>query len=213
MEGRLILTSGGYLDGQRGEELDSLIESVSSGKRVLFVDNATTTGSNVKGVINIVGNFEKLGCNVDVITLTQSNLDCICNYDVVYITGGDCMPLIYMANNTDFNDVICKYLSNGGVVIGESAGSIIFCEDLEYYYNIKRGTKPKYDVILPTYKGVGLINECLYPHFDKDKNKEKILQYFENHKELIPHLFSDGEWIEINMLDRNKTTSVLTKKH
>ena len=95
MEGRLILTSGGYLDGQRGEELDSLIESVSSGKRVLFVDNATTTGSNVKGVINIVENFEKLGCNVDVITLTQSNLDCICNYDVVYITGGDCMPLIY----------------------------------------------------------------------------------------------------------------------
>ncbi len=212
MDGRLILTSGGYLDGQRGEELDALIKDVASLKKVLFVDNATTTGSNVKGVSNIVENFKNLGCEVDVITLEQQNIDCIFNFDVIYITGGDCMPLITLANTTDFNDRICEYLNNGGVVIGESAGSIIFCEDLEYYYEIKRGTKPKYDVILPTYKGVGLIDECIYPHFSKDKNKQKVLDYFENHKELKPLLMSDGEWVEINTLNRNKITSVLTRR-
>ena len=29
MKGRLILTSGGYMDGQRGEELDNLIEFIN----------------------------------------------------------------------------------------------------------------------------------------------------------------------------------------
>lgn len=180
MKGRLILTSGGYLDGQRGEELDSLIEEVSSNKKVLFVDNATITGSNTKAYSNISENFSKIGCEIDVLTLDQSNLDKIFEYDVIYVTGGDCAPLIELANTTDFNDAIFDYLKNGGIVIGESAGSLIFCKDLKYYYDVKKGTKPKYDVELETYKGVGIIDECLYPHWNKDKRKEIVENYFKN---------------------------------
>jgi dipeptidase E len=211
VKGRLLLTSGGYMDGQRGDALDKLIEELAGGKSVLFVDNATTTGSNQKAYANVSFNFNKLGCNVDVITLDASNLEKIFEYDVIYITGGDCAPLIELVNSSDFNEQIFEFLKNGGVVIGESAGSLIFCEDLKYYYDVKKGTKPKYDVVLDSYKGVGVISECLYPHWDKDKRKEIVESYFEN-SDLVFTPLCDGEWIEVdlNKLENNKN-SVLTK--
>lgn len=191
----LLLTSGGYIDGQRGDKLDKIIERLSKNKKVLIIDNATLTGSNVKGVPVLVNNFKKIASTVDVISLDKHNLSQIKNYDVIYITGGDLTPLIELANQTKFRDAILSYWENGGIVIGESAGSIIFADDIKYCYDVKRGTKPKYDVVLPTYKGLGISSLNIYPHWDKtsEEQKAKVLEY---EKATGIHItkMADGEW-------------------
>lgn len=180
--GKLILTSGGYLDGQRGPECDAIIEKYSRGKKILIADNATLTGSNTKGIPVLVNNFAKIGNDVEVLSLNKDNLHRIFEFDVVYITGGDCTPLIELANNTDAKNVFKTYLQSGKTVIGESAGSIIFGKDLKFYYDIKKGTKPKYDVELPTYKGFGFVDINFYPHWNKasDETKLKVADYEQN---------------------------------
>lgn len=122
-KGTLYLTSGGFLDGQRGPHCDKIIIEACANKKVMFVDNATLTGSNVKGIANILGNFNSINSQTKQITLTKNNLQEIYNYDALYITGGDCTPLIELANSSDLKNVFLNYLKQGGIIIGESAGS------------------------------------------------------------------------------------------
>lgn len=201
--GKIIVTSGGYLDGQRGENLDSLISDTCKGKKVLILSNATITGSNVKGVPNIKTNFEKLGCVVDVVCLTDDNVEQIHECDVVYITGGDMAPLGEMVTPKTKENLL-KFLSNGGTVIGESAGSIILGEDFKWYYDVKKGTKPKYDIELPSYKGFGLVSFNIYPHWNKAKEdqKSRVREYSKEHNIDIIEML-DGEWIEEIFLNNN----------
>lgn len=201
--GKLIITSGGYLDGQHGEELDKRIEELSSKKKVLIVTNATSTGSNVKGIPIIKKNFEQVADVVDLILISEDNINQIKNYDVVYFTGGDMAPLGEIVTER-IKDAIINFLSNNGVIIGESAGSIIFGEDFKWYYDVKRETKPKYDIELPSYKGFGLIEENIYPHFNKANEEQRVkIEDYENHNNVTISKMNDGEWFEEIFLNNN----------
>ncbi len=198
--GNLILTSGGYLDGQRSEKCDSVIENVCSNKKVLVVNNATLTGSNLNGLSVILNNFKNITPNVTQISLNNNNLSTINNFDVIYITGGDLAPLIKLVESSSLKKAIISYLKNGGCVIGESAGSMIFGKDLKWIYNIKRGTKPKYDVNLVTYKGLGLVDINFYPHWNKatDDIKERVSSYEISNNITITRV-KDGDYLEFNV--------------
>lgn len=195
--GKLILTSGGYIDGQRGERCDAIIESFSKNKSVLIVDNATTTGSNVKGLPILRSNFSKIAKSVEQLTLTADNLDKINNYDVLYVTGGDLGPFIELIATSDLRNAFLRYLERGGVIIGESAGSMIFGCDLKWAYDIKKGTKPKYDIVMPTHKGLGIVDINIFPHWNKASidMQEKVAQYEEQNGIKVTRL-CDGEFIE-----------------
>lgn len=197
-KGLLLLTSGGYVDNQRSKKCDEIIEKLSTNKKVLLVNNATTTGSNLKAIDNLIKNFSNINSKVNNTTLTLENLQTIKDYDVIYFTGGDIAPLINLANNTNIKEIIKEYLNNGGIIIGESAGSIIFSEDCKWCYDVKKGTKPKYNISLPTYEGLGFTNINIYPHFNKVtlEQKEILKEYqLKNNIKITP--LKDGEYIEI----------------
>ena len=206
--GRLILTSGGYLDGQRTEECDNIIRTVARDGKVLVVDNGSLTGSNKNGAEGVKKNFVADGNDVEIVTLTENNIDCIKGASLLYFIGGDNAPLIALAQSEKVREKLLEFLLNGGCIVGESSGSIIFGEDSKYYYDIKRGTKPKWDVVLPTYNGFGFCDKQIYPHYNKasDDQKQKINDYEKEHNTTIDRL-ADGEWIEVdvrNLLVRNR---------
>ena len=196
LKGKLYLTSGGFLDGQRGEKSDKIIIDSCKNKKVLFVDNATLTGSNVAGIQNIITNLQKLNAKVKQISLSSENLKEIFKYNVVYITGGDFKPLIELANSSEIKKYFYQYLKQGKIIIGESAGSVIFGKDLKWLYDIKNGTKPKYDVILPTYKGLGLVDINFIPHWNKASVDliNKTLNYEKDNNLKITRV-CDGEFL------------------
>ena len=123
----------------------------------------------------------------------------------MYFTGGDMAPLGELVTEK-VKDCLTHFLSNGGVIVGESAGSIIFGEDFKWYYDVKKGTKPKYDIKLPSYKGFGFIEENIYPHYNKasEQQKTKIEEYEKQTNTSITRM-SDGEWFEETFLNNNIT--------
>ena len=51
-------------------------------------------------------------------------------YDVVYLCGGNTAYLLERINVTGFNATLMEYIRANGMVIGVSAGSILFCNNL-----------------------------------------------------------------------------------
>lgn len=197
-EGKIYLTSGGYTDGRRSERLDGIIEYNATQSNVLIIDNATTTQSNEKGLESVVFNFNQIAKKVDVITLNESNCKDIFNYDVIYIISGDVYPLIELAKSKDVKNALYTFVKNGGVIFSDGLGSTIFGKDLKWYYNIKQGTKPRYDVSLESYKGFGFVDINFYPHWDKTSAeiKEKALSYAKDMGKWL-NVVNDGEFIEV----------------
>lgn len=52
-------------------------------------------------------------------------------FDVIYICGGNTEYLLDRINEDGFNKKIAEFISDGGVLVGVSAGSIIFANNLE----------------------------------------------------------------------------------
>ena len=75
-------------------------------------------------------------------------------------------------------------------------------ENCKWVYDIKKGTKSKYDKVFKTYKGLGLTNLRIYPHYDEadEKLKEKIDKYEKEKNTQITRL-NNGEFI---VLEYNK---------
>ncbi len=58
----------------------------------------------------------------------DNNIDDL--YDVVYICGGDPNYLMKRINECGFNQKLLAYINQGGIVVGVSAGSMIFANDM-----------------------------------------------------------------------------------
>ena len=195
--GKLILTSCGLIDISNVQYLKMLYKNVYD-KKVLFVDNATLTGSNTQNKAIILQNLKNLHAKTTVLTMTSLNYTEIKNYNVVYFTGGDVTPLLELAQSCNLKEALISYIKGGGIVIGESAGSIFMARDTRWCYDVKRGTKPKYDVELESYKGVGLTDLNIYPHWNKVGEEQKVkaeLYEIDNNVRIIR--LEDGQWLEI----------------
>lgn len=203
-KGKLFLSSNGYRKNPENEEFNSILASCTQkGVNALFVSNATTLGHNQLNTPIIMKFMEDNGALVREIILTKENINMIKEFDIVYFTGGDIEPLLELANNTNFSSILIEYLSNGGVVFAESAGSMIFTENLENPWKIRRminENKGKYAEDLESYKGFGLVDTTIYPHWNllTNEQKEKVNQFAEVYKIQITAL-NDGNFVKYNI--------------
>ena len=202
-EFNIVLTSSGFNDINNfvSEEIKSLFRQIAFNKKVMILANAAPKGTgNYIARDNVRDNFMGVGANkVDIIDIDDNNMDTMLDYDVIYGLGGDPTYLIELNRNPRFKETLIKFLENG-IYIGESAGSMILCDDLKWAYIVKRGTKPKYDVELETYKGLGLTEYKIFPHWNKVEQsvKQKTLDY-ENETGIKFTKLNDGEFITIKL--------------
>ncbi len=197
MKTKIIVTSSGFntINNYVSEENIKLFKKISNNKKVMIISNAAPEGTgNFKARENVKENFINAGAiHVDIIDLNNSNLDLILDYNIIYILGGNTTPLIELNNNPKLKANLMKFLE-GGIIIGESAGSIFLQKNAKYYYDIKKGTKPKYDIELDTYECLGLIDLFIYPHFQKanETMQNRINEYEKEHNVKITRL-KDGD--------------------
>ena len=195
----ILITSGGFntINNYVSDDNIELFKRITNGKKVLIVANAAPEGSgNYVARENVKENFLNVGATqVDIVDLNNDNIKIMIEYDIIYGLGGNITRLIELNNTTSFKETLIKFLEKG-IYIGESAGSMILAKDVKYIYDIKRGTKPKYDVVLDSYAGLGLIDIYIYPHFQKADEimRFKTSEYEANNKIKITRL-NDGEII------------------
>lgn len=193
----IILTSNGFHNtSKRSKEIDEMFKKVAKGKRVAIILNATKSGSNTQNIEDVKDNFEKIEAEVvNKITINKDNACEIFKYDVIYTMGGDIRILLEDFSECNFELYLEKFLEKG-VYIGESAGAMVLCNNLEWVWKIKQGTKPKYNILPRTFEGLNLIKQKIYPHYNRAsiEQKIKIDKYEKAHNVKITKL-NDGEFI------------------
>lgn len=197
----ILVTSSGFNDINNfvSDEMKKLYKNISKDKKVMILSNAAPEGTgNFIARKNVKENFLSIGAKkTDIIDLDNNNLMTMLEYDIIYVLGGNPTYLIELNKNIKFKEVLLKFLEKG-IYIGESAGSMILSDDLKWVYTVKKGTKSKYNIELDTYKGLGIINFNIFPHWNRVDEKliEKTINYEKENNIKITKL-NDGEYINI----------------
>ena len=180
---KLILCGGGYGD-QNKISYELLNEIIDNSKPILYIPLAMDekdhpydgclewiTGElsnlDIKG-IKMVRTFEEL---------YSKNYN---DYSALYIGGGNTYKLLKGLKESKSFDKIKEYLENDGIVLGASAGSVIFSKDIE----VIKPMDPN-DVNLKDKKGFNILdNVSIFPHYinykkryTEEENKQRIEKY------------------------------------
>lgn len=131
---RVMLTSCGLETEQLKEHFLRMLGKEPADTKALFIPTAAIDADAIEVLPKCMNDLLKCGIpkeNVRVFDLHQNMLnDELKAYDVVYLTGGRTSYLLDRINDTGFRDTLLTYIWNNGFVIGVSAGSIIFANNL-----------------------------------------------------------------------------------
>ena len=132
---RLILSSAGLenqvLQSQFLRLLNKKVEEVHP----LFIPTAAIDPGAIAVLPKCMNDLLKCGIpegNITVFDLHRNmSLEELRQYDLVYLTGGRTSYLLLRINDTGFRKSLLGYIRENGLVLGVSAGSIIFANNLE----------------------------------------------------------------------------------
>lgn len=202
---RFVLIGGGE-NGRKGtkyetEKIDKEIVGLIPNnveKNLLFLAHGNDYEKEYYEVIK--RNFEKLGCQCDILykndlkdlSISKRKLDWS---NIVYIGGGNTLKMMNAWRRYDFNKVLIDAKNSEKVFCGISAGAIAFCQ-----YGVSDSRKTlRYDKYIKL-RGLDFFNILFCPHFD-EKN-----DYIEN----IDKIMKDSK---LSMLALEKGTAVIIDKN
>lgn len=130
----VILTSCG-LDTQRiADAFTEMLPKPPSEIKAMFIPTAAIFPDAIDVLPKCLNDLRSCGIkdeNISVYDLHNEFGQPIKDiYDVVYLCGGDTKYLLKRINEQGFNQKLLDFISSGGIVVGVSAGSIIFANNL-----------------------------------------------------------------------------------
>ena len=98
---------------------------VLKNKNVAIIPNAKLVSEDRTNSNVAKKEFTKNGITAKIIDLDKQNLN-IEKYDALYFSGGEPKNLMDSIIKTNNYEIIKKFIDNGGIIIGQSAGAMIF---------------------------------------------------------------------------------------
>lgn len=179
---RVLLTSAGLETEKIKARFMNMLGKAASEVKALFIPTAAIDADAVEVLPKCMNDLLKCGIqsrNICVFDLhTGMDIAELRKYDVVYFCGGNTAYLIERVNDTGFSKDIMAYIEENGMVIGVSAGSLLFS-------NHRAGSlgllNTGLDVHCPDGETVGKVK---YPLKDRIR--------LTNTRALVIHEFPDG---------------------
>ena len=106
----------------------------------------------------------------------ESKLDDLLSADLIHIGGGNTFLLRYLLKKRGLIPKLRQFVENGGVLIGNSAGSIVMCEDIQI-----ANIADKNITGIKEYDSIGLVDFYFKPHF---QNYYNDIGFFELYSEI-----------------------------
>lgn len=132
---RVLLTSAGLETEEIKECFEDMAGKDMSLVKALFIPTAAIDADAIEVLPKCMNDLLKCGIldkNIKVYDLhTGMELEELQQYDVVYLCGGSTHYLLERINATGFCQSLMEYINGDGLVIGVSAGSLIFSNNLE----------------------------------------------------------------------------------
>jgi len=133
---KVLLTSTGFDNENIKNKFLSLLEKEVADVKILFIITAANNPDSVRILSACLDDLTK--CNIQDKNITVYDMHKalsekeINKYDAIYVCGGTTSYLSERMNEISFQDVLSKYLENGGIYIGVSAGSKVFSSGTQY---------------------------------------------------------------------------------
>ena len=131
---RLLLSSAGLENETIQSFFMSLVGKDMAQVRALFIPTAAINPGAIAVLPKCMNDLLKCGIpeeNITVFDLHQNmGLEELKKYDLVYLTSGSTAYLLERINETGFRESLLGYIRDDGLVLGVSAGSIIFADNL-----------------------------------------------------------------------------------
>jgi dipeptidase E len=121
---------------------------------------------------------------------TDEMLSALPSYAAIYLSGGNTFTFMDMARKRGLQAILEQYLTNGGMLIGASAGSIMCTPSIEL---AKFGDEN--EVGMTDFSGFGFVDFEFHPHFTGDQ-RERIEEYQRTHGREI-YTCKDGAGLHI----------------
>lgn len=129
----IILTSAGFDNRKIQDKFLELVNVPSEKIKVVFIPTAAIT-ERQKSIIPLCKN-DLLNAGILESNIYTYNLDSIinvkeiCKFDAIYVCGGSTQHLLNKMIEAKFHIPLEKFLNNGGVYVGVSAGSIVLTKN------------------------------------------------------------------------------------
>ena len=131
---RVLLTSAGLETEEIKDYFVKMLGKTVSEVKALFIPTAAIDAGAIEVLPKCMNDLLKCGIpdkNIKVFDLhTGMETAELQKYDVVYLCGGDTAYLLERVNATGFSTTLMEYIKQDGMVIGVSAGSLLFSNNL-----------------------------------------------------------------------------------
>jgi dipeptidase E len=197
----LILTSNGISSENLFFKVKQLINK--GAKIAALITTASTfheqKDRNIQRHTEIM---ERLGLTVELFDLAEQSPTLLEKYDLIYLMGGNTFYLLDIMRKTNCKELFTKYIKDK-VVIGASAGSIVFGSTIGFIYELEPEANDL--VKLTDFTGLCLTNTHIFPHVsiltkEFDRCLER-LNDFEKSNKIKLTLIEDGQAVFINEKD------------
>lgn len=156
---RVLLTSAGLETEEIQAYFMDMVSKETDVVKALFIPIAAIDAEAIAVLPKCMNDLLKCGIkneNIEVYDLHSGmGMEELRQYDIVYLCGGKTQYLLRRINETGFGKSLLEYIHEDGVVIGVSAGSLIFANNLP--------------------ENLGLINTKLHVHCAEGEKKGKVL--------------------------------------
>lgn len=128
---RLILCGGG--DGKQVKESYELFAREVNGGKVLYIPLAWNNGNMETCIEWFKGEMLPYGVTdiEDVLDAKEITKDKLSKYSGIFIGGGNTFKLLKMLKETEAFNNLNEFLDNGGIIMGGSAGALIFGKSID----------------------------------------------------------------------------------
>ncbi len=130
---KVLLTSAGLETEEIQEYFMGLLSKDVTLVKALFIPTAAIDADAVAVLPKCMNDLLKCGIKKENITVydlhIRMGIDELRLLDVVYLCGGNTRYLLNRINETGFGKVLAKYVQDDKIVLGVSAGSIIFANN------------------------------------------------------------------------------------
>lgn len=131
---KLLLTSCGLETEEIEKTFLEMLPKPAAQIRAMFIPTAADSPDAIEVLPKCLNDLLKCGIrreNIFVYDLHDEITEELRgNYDVIYLCGGNPAYLLRRLNEQGFGEKLVEYIRDGGVVIGVSAGSMIFANDM-----------------------------------------------------------------------------------
>ena len=117
--------------------------------------------------------------------------------DIIYVSGGNTFYLLEKIKESHFDKIVKDFIAKGKIYIGTSAGSIVAGPDIFPAYYLDSAKEAKN---LKDYKGMGLVDFTVLPHWGSEHFRERYLE------QRLEHVYKEG--YKLILLNDNQYVAV-----